>query len=398
MELAEDEMGNFSKVWALIIVSLCYCYFLKKTTQKGLLRLIAVLPIVLLFLILPLNLTSVHFTGLTSFFISWLANFKLLLFAFGKGPLSSDPSISFFHFLAVACLPIKIKNNPLQNPSSMSNSCYKSQSHPYTSPPQSTQKSENNQSPPQKAHNGSHPSPPVIKKPPRSPLHYIIKFALLVPMLKIYDYRDHLHPNLIWLIYCLHIYFSLELILAAVATAAMVFLDLELDPQFNEPLLSTSLQDFWGRRWNLMVTSILRPTVYEPAMDIYTRILGRRLAQLLAVFTTFVASAVMHEVVLYHLGRLRPTLEVTFFFLLHGVCVCVEIAVKKAVSGSKWRLYRVVSGPLTMGFVIATGIWLFLPPMLRCKVDDRGFEEYAMVGAFVRNMSRSLTLPSEISP
>ncbi|GAB4826508.1 hypothetical protein Ancab_033404 [Ancistrocladus abbreviatus] len=378
-----------------------YTSELRKTTQKGQLRLIAILPIVLLFLILPFNLTSVHLTGFTSFFISWLANFKLLLFAFGKGPLSADPSISLSHFFAVACLPIKIQHsqNPSpQNSENTKSTSQRSQNGSYSSPQNRiTQKSQNNQNPSQKSINGSCPSPQIIKRPQKSPSSYILKAALSALMLKIYDYIDHLHPKFIWLIYCLHIYLTLEFILAVVATAAKLFLGLELEPQFNEPLLSTSLQDFWGRRWNLMVTSILRPTVYEPVLDTSTRIIGKRPAQLLAVFMTFVLSAVMHELVFYHLGRLRPTLEVTCFFLLHGFFVCVEIAVKKSVSGCKWRLHRVVSGPLTVGFVVATGFWLFLPPLLRFRADERGFEEYAAVGAFVKNVSRSLTLSSTLN-
>ncbi|KAJ6304480.1 hypothetical protein OIU77_018195 [Salix suchowensis] len=50
-----------------------------------------------------MKLTSVHFGGMTSFLIAWLANFKLLLFAFGKGPLCLDPEISFRSFY-LCCL------------------------------------------------------------------------------------------------------------------------------------------------------------------------------------------------------------------------------------------------------------------------------------------------------
>lgn len=112
----EGEFNNFIKVWLLEFASLCYCYFASKIFPKGPSRLlVATIPVVCLNLLLPLNLHTLHLGISTAFFLSWLCNFKLLMFAFGKGPLSR-PSLSLSHFLALACLPIKphyqIKENP----------------------------------------------------------------------------------------------------------------------------------------------------------------------------------------------------------------------------------------------------------------------------------------------
>ena len=41
----------------------------------------------------------------------------------------------------------------------------------------------------------------------------------------------------------------------------------ELAPQFNQPWLSTSLSDFWGRRWNIVASSCLRFLIYEPIIE-----------------------------------------------------------------------------------------------------------------------------------
>ena len=41
----------------------------------------------------------------------------------------------------------------------------------------------------------------------------------------------------------------------------------ELAPQFNQPYLSTSLSDFWGRRWNIVASSCLRFLIYEPIAE-----------------------------------------------------------------------------------------------------------------------------------
>lgn len=177
----------------------------------------------------------------------------------------------------------------------------------------------------------------------------------------------------------------LEIMFAMVAALARATVGSKLEPQFDEPYLSTSLQDFWGRRWNIMVTSILRPTVYSPALRVWTRVLGRKWAPLPATFVTFMVSAVMHELIFYYLGRQRPTGKITGFFILHGVCLVVEIGTKKILEG-RCGLPPAVSRPLTIGFVVVTGFWLFLPELRRCKGFVRAFDEYMLAAAFVKDI------------
>lgn len=350
--MERDQIITFGKVWLSAYASLSYCYVMGKLVPKGLARLVAVIPVVVYFLFLPLNLSSVHLGGITSFFLAWLANFKLFLFAFGKGPLCADPSISLPRFLAVACLPIKLHSSQ-KTPNSVNLVLGK-------------------------------------KKGPKSPLNYAVKGLLLGLMVRAYDYSGSMHPNFILFLYSFHIYFCLEIILAVAAALARAVLGLELEPQFDEPYLSTSLQDFWGRRWNIMVTRILRPTVYDPVLGIATRVVGRKWAPFPAVMGSFVVSAIMHELIFYYLGRRKPSWEVTLFFVLHGACLVVEIALKKALAG-KYQLPGMISRPLTVGFVMVTGFWLFFPPLLRFKADVRAFEEYAAVAAFVKDVGNVFT-------
>ncbi|KAG2684423.1 hypothetical protein I3760_10G076800 [Carya illinoinensis] len=369
------DMKNLTMVWLSVFVSLCYCYAIGKFVPRGFPRLFGLLPIVCLFLVLPLSISSIHLGGITAFFVAWLANFKLLLFAFGKGPLSSNTSIPLGRFVAIACLPIKVQQNP--SPKSQSNG------------------QNGTHSPDRKSHsNGKAKENPVPGKPKigqKSPLNYATKGLLLAMLVRVHDYSEHIHPTVLLILYCFHIYFALEIILAMFAALAQALLGLELEPQFDEPYLSTSLQDFWGRRWNIMVTGILRPAVYEPVLHVATRVMGsRRWASLPAVLSTFVVSALMHELIFYYLGRVMPTWEITEFFLLHGVCLMVEIALKKALAG-RFRLPTMISGPLTIGFVMVTGFWLFFPQLLRCKADVRAFEEYAAAGAFFNNAFHGLT-------
>ncbi|XP_021887407.1 acyl-CoA--sterol O-acyltransferase 1 [Carica papaya] len=344
----EEEIRNLIKIWLTVIPCLYYCYRVGNFIPKGFTRLIFFLPIISIFFFLPLNLHSPHLLGTTGFFLSWLANFKLLLFAFSKGPLSSHPNITFPLFLSLSCLPIKLQQK--------TNLGSKSQ---------------------------KHPSP----KPKEGPVNYTIKGLCVAALIKLYDYSEYIHPKVILLLYAFHIYFLLELILAMVAALARAFIGLELEPQFDEPYLATSLQDFWGRRWNLMVTSIMHPTVYEPTREIFSPVIGRRWAPLPAFFTTFLASGVMHELMFYYLARLPPTGEITSFFLIHGFCSTVEIGLKKLIS-DRWRFPRVISCLLTVGFVLVTGSWLFLPQFTKSRIDEKAFEDYAAVGAFVKNISK----------
>lgn len=193
-----------------------------------------------------------------------------------------------------------------------------------------------------------------------------------------------MHPCFILVLYCCHMYLGIELVLAVSAAPARAVFGLEIEPQFDEPYLSTSLQDFWGRRWNLMVTSILRPTVYDPVRRVSTRFMGHARAVSVAMLATFLVSGLMHELIYYYLARAPPTWEVTCFFVLHGVCTAAEVVVKKVMLRRGWRLHRVVSGLLTVVFLAVTGNWLFFPQVVRNGVVEKGIGEYAVMVDFVK--------------
>ncbi|KAF7149699.1 hypothetical protein RHSIM_Rhsim02G0097800 [Rhododendron simsii] len=378
----EREISNFIKVWISVVVSLCYCYFSAKFIPKGMPRLLSIIPIVSLFFALPLKLHSANLCGSTAFVIAWLSNFKLLLLAFGKGPLS-HPSLSLPHFIAIACFPIRIQQNPPPKPHANLDNSLTSRSRDNSYPLE--QDGYNSQNPPPKGHNRENPNPRITQNGNTSIWNYAIKVVLVALFWSVYEYSDHIHPKVMLVSYCFHIYFTLEILLATAAAAARALFGLVLEPQFDKPHLSTSVQNFWGRRWNLVASRSLRSTVYEPALCISAQVIGRKWASLPAVMCTFVVSALMHEIIFYYMGRLQPTWEVTRFFLLHGACVVAEIWIKKVVN-DRWRLPRLISTPISVGFVMVTGFWLFIPPLLRCKLYARAFEDYARIGAFVKDV------------
>lgn len=210
------------------------------------------------------------------------------------------------------------------------------------------------------------------------PLLFAIKAVLLAILIKIYEFKHHLHPNLLLFLYCCHMYLSTEIILAITAGDTSSCRARLRAGAFNEPYLAASLQEFWGRRWNLLATNILRPTIYNPVKSIFTRILGRKWAPIPGVLAAFLVSGLMHELIWYYLTRVSPRWEVTGFFVLQGLSTVSEVVVKKAVGG-RWRLHRAVSGALTIGFVGVTAVWLFFPQLLPNGIDEKAIKEYSIL-------------------
>ncbi|KAI3970308.1 hypothetical protein MKX01_023955 [Papaver californicum] len=346
MIMIGDEIKSWIKVFILVFASLSYTYFVVgKNIPKGKIRFLSLLPVFYYFTVLPLTISSIVLRGSISFFFTWLANFKLILFSFDQGPLSLDQS--FISFISVSCLPISIirEDSPLKS---------HHQNRTIRIDKNNTSISKNNEK-------------PLLSVP------IIIFLELLV--IHIYcNHNQSINPSFLLV---LHLYLALEILLAFGATLARVMLGAELEPQSNEPYLSTSLQEFWGKRWNLMVSSILRPTVYHPVCHVSAHIFGRNWASVPAVLATFVVSGLMHELIFYYMNNMEPTWEVTFYFVLHGICTAMEVGMKKAWNG-KWQLHRLISGPLTLGFVVVTTIWYFLPPALKSG-SDLGIKEFGSV-------------------
>ncbi|KAK9689408.1 hypothetical protein RND81_09G057500 [Saponaria officinalis] len=349
MDLEEEAYNNneiiaLFKVWLQVLISLIYSYFLVSKLPKGKFRVFSLLPVFYLFTLLPLSLSTPTTSGLTGFFFTWLANFKLLLFSFNLGPLSHDlPTKSFFGFILIAAFPIKIKEN------------------------------------------GNYPFAPKPEKVARSLWVKFLIYAALVIAGVFCNYNQNVGPNILLGIYSAVLYLNLEVILGFYNKILEYITGVELCEPFDEPYLSTSLQDFWGRRWNLLVSDVLRDTVYFPIRTFWKFYVGKRSAQGVATLGAFIVSGLMHELIFYYLTRASPTWEVTCFFVLHGVCLVMEVGLKRVLGlGDDWAGYWALTGPLTIGFVVWTGFWLFFPQLVRNEVDVRSLEEVKAVGRFLK--------------
>ncbi|XVF70776.1 hypothetical protein PTKIN_Ptkin11bG0189400 [Pterospermum kingtungense] len=347
----EGELKNLLRLTVLAIASVVYCYFIAAKTPKGLRRLLFLFPIIILLATIPFNLYTFHIGAPAWFYLAWLCNFKLLLFAFDQGPLSSSSSLDVLHFILIGGFPIKIRQN----------------SH--------------------KIKNiGEIPSQDKYHlEVPSSISEAINKSTLLALLCYCYNYKQSFHPNVLLTLYFFHCYLLIQLLLAVGAIPAQLILGCELEPQFNAPLVSTSLQDFWGHRWNLRVSDILRATIYDPLRGILKRRIPPQWATYVAVFITFMASGLMHELLYYHITRASPTWEVTWFFVLQGIFVDIEILLKKKLAATnKFRLHRVVSGPLALANIAVTAGWLSYTQLLRNGVDEKIIKEFQSVSKLLK--------------
>lgn len=123
-------------------------------------------------------------------------------------------------------------------------------------------------------------------------------------------------------------------------------------PLFRAPLRSTSLTEFWGRRWNLAFAEMTAIAVYRPlAASTGTRP---------ALLTSFLCSGLLHELAISVPVRAGFGLPM-FYFGLHGGLMLVERALAgrgrplTGWAGRAWTLFWLVL-PLPI---------LFHPPFLR---------------------------------
>ncbi|CAM8918400.1 unnamed protein product [Rhodiola kirilowii] len=325
-ETESEQIIRFIQSLLIVYTCLAYTYAIGKIVPSGKVRSLFISPVIAVFLFLPLRFTSVALCSGTGVFISWVANFKLALFSFGKGPLASDyQTITFSRFLAVGSLPIilslksKMKEKRLDN---------------------------------------------IDHDASMKARLFAVKILLFALVYKLFKFEAQLlHPAISFYMYGVHMYLSLEFFVFGCRAIVEALLGLELEPQFNEPILSTSVQNFWGQRWNLVVGNILRFSVYDPVRALLSPHVGSKHAQRLSVLATFGVSSVMHEIIFFYVSRKRPTWDMTGFFLLHGVTVVVETEVKRRI-GQKWRLPRLVSILLTLSFMSVTGFLVFLPKVV----------------------------------
>jgi hypothetical protein len=124
-------------------------------------------------------------------------------------------------------------------------------------------------------------------------------------------------------------------------------------PLMNKPLLSTSLSEFWGKRWNTAFRDITHRFLFQP--------LTRHMSPQWAVAVGFVLSGLIHDLVISVPsggGYGGPTV----FFIVQGAGLLVE----RSAAGKFLGLGRGWAGGLfTKLALILPAYGLFHPPFIR---------------------------------
>jgi hypothetical protein len=130
-------------------------------------------------------------------------------------------------------------------------------------------------------------------------------------------------------------------------------LGVNASPLMNSPILSTSLAEFWGHRWNTAFNRIAHDLVFRP--------LYRRIGAAAATMMVFLASGLVHDLILSVPARAGYGLP-TAYFLLQGTGLLWERSRfwRKFASRRTWhgRLF-------TVALTALPAFWLFHPAFIR---------------------------------
>ncbi|KAL6650477.1 hypothetical protein ACP70R_009402 [Stipagrostis hirtigluma subsp. patula] len=336
MELLRDSIPMVSLA---VSAAALYARAASSRLRTGFPRLAALLPVVAFLAAAPFAFSfSAIVRGLAAFFLAWLAAFKVILLAAGRGPL--DPALPVLPFVFTAALPVKLSPGGAGAAASKEKSV--------------------------------------------SLVSCAAKVAVMAALLHVYRFKDQLHLYVRLALYGVHMYCFLDLLLPCIAAAGGA-LGMEVEPQFDRPYLASSLRDFWGRRWNLMVSAVLRPSVYDPVRA--------RAGKAAGVLATFLVSGLMHEAMVCYISLRPPTGEMAAFFLLHGACCVAEEWCARRRTARGWAPPpppRPVATLLVLLFLSGTSFWLFFPPICRDGGEEVILEEWAAVAAFFAGAGQKL--------
>ncbi|KAG1666283.1 hypothetical protein FOA52_004764 [Chlamydomonas sp. UWO 241] len=178
----------------------------------------------------------------------------------------------------------------------------------------------------------------------------------------------------------LGMYCFVSLLMDGPASLVMPLLGINVIPTFDPPWLSTSLADFWGRRWNITTSHLLRAVVFDPiaegtwvkAVPAPKGATGKRpprsaTLRALGVCATFLVSGVVHEAIFW---AMQPDGTVTWkwlvYFTIQGQLMLAEDVVVKRAIAAGWTLHPWVSRVLTVSFLLLVAHWGFFAP---CNED-----------------------------
>jgi alginate O-acetyltransferase complex protein AlgI len=132
-------------------------------------------------------------------------------------------------------------------------------------------------------------------------------------------------------------------------------LGVKAEPIMSAPLRSTSLAEFWGKRWNLGFRQLAHEFIFRP----FYRRLGPNMAGLLV----FAVSGVIHDLVISLPARAGYGLP-TLYFLLQGAGVIIE----RSCFGHRWGLGQGSRGCFFMAVFLTVPVFGLFHPWFVLRV------------------------------
>ncbi|MEO7989018.1 MAG: membrane bound O-acyl transferase family-domain-containing protein [Chryseolinea sp.] len=155
-----------------------------------------------------------------------------------------------------------------------------------------------------------------------------------------------------------HIYFLSNLLMLAgislilhfgilnLSTAIWRLFGVDVKELFRSPIKAKSLQEFWGKRWNLAFSEMTALVVYKPSKG--------NLGQTKAMMISFLVSGVLHEIAISLPVQSGYGLPL-FYFLIHALAMYAE--------GEVLIVKRLLAHPVFSRVWVFS--WLLLPmPLL----------------------------------
>jgi hypothetical protein len=123
-------------------------------------------------------------------------------------------------------------------------------------------------------------------------------------------------------------------------------------PIMSKPILSKTLSEFWGKRWNLGFRQVAHDLIFRP--------LHKRIGVAVAGLLVFVASGLIHDLVISLPARGGYGLP-TAYFILQGLGVTLE----RSSLGRRLGLQKSLTAWIFLLIVTAApAFWLFHPPFV----------------------------------
>lgn len=115
---------------------------------------------------------------------------------------------------------------------------------------------------------------------------------------------------------------------------------LDVPPNQRRPILSRTVREFWGVRWNRLVSEWLGQFAFQP--------FNRRGWTKLGILATFIVSAAIHFWLAIVPLDLKSALSMASYFVLHGAIVLAELRLRPrrwpVAAARAWTIFAVV-GP-----------------------------------------------------